>query len=78
MDDFSVHSLRMLNFNFSDRSITTETFAMCGTRRVWAKVDIAVLDDAECSLMVQKDRVSCRWIFIGHVPDESPADHSDR
>lgn len=35
---------------------------MCGTR-VWVKADIAILNDAEYSLMVQEDKVSCRWIM---------------
>jgi hypothetical protein len=80
VDDFAGHILRMLSFDDDERSIVTKSklsFTMCGTR-VRAKADIAVLDDAEYSLMVQTDKVSRHWIFLGHVLDESPAYHSDR
>ena len=59
VDDFSGHILRMLNFDDDERSIATKrelSFTMCGTR-VRAKADIAVLDNAEYSLMVQNDKV---------------------
>ncbi|KIL62602.1 hypothetical protein M378DRAFT_80878 [Amanita muscaria Koide BX008] len=58
VDDFAGHILRMLNFDDNDRSIATKrelSFTMCGTC-VWAKADIAILDDAEYSLMVQEDK----------------------
>ena len=79
VDDFAGHILRMLNFDDDDRSIATKrdlSFTMCGTR-VWAKADIAILDDAEYSLIVQGDRVR-PLDLLGHVLDESPAYHSNR
>lgn len=60
--DFSGHLLRMLNFDDNERSIVGKRemgFTMCGTR-VWAKADIAILDDADYSFIIQEDKVSCR------------------
>ena len=39
---------------------------MCGTR-LWAKPGITILYNQQYTLLVQGDKVSCCWTFLGHV-----------